>query len=249
LRRILIGLTLAALILIPVFTIKVAAKEVVSTNKNYDKISSVPTGVLRHNIRMILRDRRFDYPDHLKGLKRLWRRVLGWFAKMKSAKKAPVHWIWQRVLPWLGFAGLIAFIFLLVYSLPKMFAYSGKVKSIDETHPSAAASPLNLQFQAGILAEQGQYREAIRLLYLTGLDFLQKKRFLPERSLHLSDKANLQIIRNQFGSMHPGYGAFRELVLVFQEKWYGLHNCQREDYYRLIENLKIMEATMGNSHG
>ncbi len=250
-KKFLVGLILACLIGIPTFTAQAAQNEAVFIQKNNPgQIFSDKTKILRHNIRMILKDRRFDYPDRFRQLKGLWRQIAGWLAKIKSQKRTVDSRIWQKIFRGFGLASLLLLPFLLLYYLPKMFVHSRKVKNFKEAgHPRANVdSPDDLKYQAQRLAEKGQLREAIRLLYLTGLELLQKNRILPDSSLRLSDKTNLQIILHAFGPNHPGYHAFSELVLVFQEKWFGLRSCQIEDYHRLIEDLKIIETTMGNPH-
>jgi hypothetical protein len=218
---------------------------------NYHQAQAIPneTRILRHNIRAILVDPRFNYPDRLGWLKKLWHTFHGWLVKLKLSKKPVDKGFWQKMLQWAGLACLAVLPFFLFYFLPKMFLRSGSVKRASATLTRTASVIVfkDLKDQAGIGAEKGQFREAIRLLYLAGLEYLKTNGILPD-GIRLTDKANLTIISRTFGLEHPGYQAFRELVVVFQEKWYGLRNCQAEDYDQILEDLKIMEATMGKSH-
>jgi hypothetical protein len=251
LKKVLIGLILTFLIGSQAFSAHAVQNETVSIQKNNpEEVFSNQTKIMRSNIRMILKDRRFDYPDHFRSIKKLWRRIAGWFVNVKSVRKTLDHQLWSQIFRALGLASLLFLPFLLIYYLPKIFIRSGMIKTYTGTdhHKNIAKSADDLKNQAKILAEKGQIREAIRLLYLTGLEILQKNRILPDSSLRLSDKTNLQIIKHVYGPNHPAYHAFFELVSIFQEKWFGLRGCRIEDYYCLVEELKIIETTMGNSH-
>ncbi len=250
-RKILIGLIVVFLFGMLIFTARAAQQENASVDKsNRKQILSYQIRDLRHNIRVIIRDKHFDYPDRFRSLKGLWRQIADWIGKTKLTKRKIDDRFWPKIFRGLGLASLIALPFLLVYFIPEMFVHSGALKRSGEIDHQKSTGKFahDLKYQAQVLAEKGQLKEAVRLLYLTGLEFLQRNRILPDSSLRLSDKTNLQIACRLFGPNHPGYRAFSELVLVFQEKWFGLRNCQIEDYHRLIEDLKIIESTMGNPH-
>lgn len=248
-RKILIGLVLAFWFGMLIFTAQAVQQETASIDKR-DQTLSYQIRDLRYNIRVIIRDKHFDYPDRFRSLKGLWRQIADWISKNKSAKRKTDERFWPKIFRVLGLASLITLPFLLVYIIPKMFIHSGTLKRSGEIdhQRSTGKSANDLKYQAQVLAEKGQLKEAVRLLYLTGLEFLQRNRILPDSSLRLSDKTNLQIACRLFGPNHPGYRAFSELVLVFQEKWFGLRTCRIEEYYRLIGDLKIIESTMGNPH-
>lgn len=241
-------LSLVVLMVFSVTSIFTAGAETVAaSNNNQNQALAHDTRVLRHNIRVILADPRFNYPDHWGPLKKLWLTIREWLAKLKLSKKPVDNLILQKVLRWVGLGCLAVLPVVLIYFLPKMFVHSGGVKSLPNKKFTKKVRSEDLKIQAGILAEKGQFREAVRLLYLAGLEHLKMNGILPD-GIRLTDKANLNIISRTFGPENSGYQAFRELVLVFQEKWYGLRSCQAEDYYRLIEYLKIMEANMGKPH-
>jgi hypothetical protein len=248
-----LGLTVASTLTVSAVGGHASAKAATTAflaNNNYQSATLThETQILRHNIRVILEDSRFNYPDRLGWLKKLWHTIHQWLVRLKFPKKSIAKGFWQKVLQWVGLACLVVLPFILVYILPKMFVSSGSVKGARATLTRTALviGFKDLQEQAEISAEKGEFREAIRLLYLASLEYLKTNGILPD-GIRLTDKANLNIINCAFGPEHPGYRAFKALVVVFQEKWYGLRNCQAEDYDHLIEHLKIMEATMGKSH-
>ena len=121
LRKILYGLTLMVLTVVPSFIVGAFEGVPASTQKyHHQQIGSSQTRILRRNIRVILKDHRFDYPDHLKRLKEIWRHVLNWLAKRRAAKKTIAGPFWDQALRYLGYAALLALPFLLIYFLPKI---------------------------------------------------------------------------------------------------------------------------------
>jgi hypothetical protein len=205
------------------------------------------TRVLQHDIREILADSRFNYPDHWSWFKKIWQTIIGWLTKLHVPKQAGDNQILKRILQWAGIVCLAGLPFILLYFLPKLLVRSGRVKSLSANKPVLVVHPGELKHQAAIFAEKGQYREAIRQLYLTSLEHLKTNGILPD-GIRLTDKANLTIMGRAFGLNHPGYQAFKQVVLIFQEKWYGLRNCGPADYHQLIEYVKIMEDNIGKPH-
>jgi hypothetical protein len=218
-----------------------------ASNNSQVLVPEHTTQVLQHDIREILADSRFNYPDHWSWLKKIWHTIFKWLAKLKLPKQTGENLVLKKILQWAGIVCLAVLPFLLLYFLPKLFVRSARLKSLTTNKPSLSVQPGELKHQAEILAERGQYREAIRLRYLISLELLKTNGILPD-GIRLTDKANLTIMGRAFGQSHPGYQAFRQLVLIFQEKWYGLRSCGPEDYHQLMGYLKIMEDNMGKPH-
>jgi hypothetical protein len=216
-------------------------------NSSPTLVTEHPTRVLQHDIREIVADSRFNYPDYWGWVKKIGQTISKWLAKLKLPKQAGDNRFFKKILHWAGVVSLMVLPLILLYFLPKLFVRSARVKSVMVHNPTLAVHPGVLKSQAGVLAERGQYREAIRLLYLSSLELLKVNGILPD-GIRLSDKTNLTILYRAFGLNHPGYQAFKQLVLIFQEKWYGLRNCGLEDYHQLIGYLKIMEDSMGKPH-
>jgi hypothetical protein len=244
LKKILLSLLFVILTASPVL----AAIAADSDGSIHSRTSAGDIRVLRRDIRVILADPRFHYPDHWSWLRKSWHKLLQWLTKFKP-KQFKVNLHLKKVLQWLGFICLVLLPLLLIYILPKMFIRTGAIKALTKGKSVSAAGSgsVDLKMQAGLLAEKGQFREAIRLLYLAGLEHLKKNGILPE-GLRLTDKAALNIVSRTFGPANPGCQAFKELLLVFQEKWYGLRSCEAQDYYRLSGYLKMIETALGKPH-
>ena len=236
------------LMVFPAFVVSAAAAGTTLNNSD-NRVRTAPPNipVLRRNIREILKDPRFNYPDRWKGLQRFWQNIRNWLAKLDSSKRSGEQMPWNKALRWIGLAALAVLPLVLIYLLPKLFARSGRVKSLSPKTAVPVVRSEDLKVQARIMADKGQFREAIRLLYLAGLEDLKTNGILPD-GVRLTDKTNLNIVNRTFGSDHPCSQAFRELMLVFEEKWYGLRSCQTEDYDRLTGYLKILEANTGKPH-
>jgi hypothetical protein len=206
-----------------------------------------PSRILRHDIRVILADSRFAEPERLSWLQKSWSFLTAWLKKLSRPKRSVPNRFLTKILQWIGWAGLAIFGILLPYFLSKLFISARRIKYPAPRRASSALLPVVLKSQAGMHAAKGEFREAIRLLYLAGLEQLKLSGLLPG-GISLSDNTNLRQIVRTLGPNHPGYLAFKELVQVFQEKWYGLRSCEPMDYSRVTEYLKTIEENMGKSH-
>ncbi len=98
-----------------------------------------------------------------------------------------------------------------------------------ETRQVLEQSPTELWRQAEGLAGEGQFREAVRVLYLAVLALLHRQRFIrfePTRTngeyvrqVHLSEQAPAEL-----------HDPFRGLTNLFEAKWYGERSCETGDY-------------------
>lgn len=99
----------------------------------------------------------------------------------------------------------------------------------EEARRVLSESPDEWRRRADKLAEEGQFREAIRLLYLAVLSLLHQRqliRFEPTRTngeyvrqVRLSERAPPEL-----------HSPFRELTERFESNWYGEWNCLADDY-------------------
>jgi hypothetical protein len=216
-------------------------------NQNGVGASDQPSRILRHDIREILADSRFAEPERLSWLRKFWSFLTAWLKKLSRPKQSVPNHFFPKILQWLGWAGLAVFGIILPYILAKLFISAKRIKPPVTGRAASTLLPVNLKNQASMLAAKGEFREAIRFLYLAGLEQLKLAGLLPG-GISLSDHTNLKQIGCTLGSNHPGYLAFKELVQVFQEKWYGLRSCESMDYCRVTEYLKTIEENMGKSH-
>ena len=98
-----------------------------------------------------------------------------------------------------------------------------------------------LKAKADVAARSGEYVEAVRLYYLAAMEYLQSIGALtagPARS----DRENLEEIRRRVGPDGLRYQSFSQLVRIFQEKWFGLKQCTKDDTHGAAEYLSRITA-------
>lgn len=191
------------------------------------------TARLRQELNQILADQRFTYPDYFAGVRRFFRNLLHWLDRLK-VPKLPLKPSWPDEL--VNRFGLGLVILLPPGLLWLARRWLARETRLEASVPPVAASSANLHealTPARAAAGAGEYRPAIRLLYLAALSYLRSIGKLPEGTRY-SDKENLRTLRGKFGAEHSVYQAFDQLVGLFQEKWYGLKTCNAADYDRAV---------------
>jgi hypothetical protein len=79
------------------------------------------------------------------------------------------------------------------------------------------------------LAQEGHFLEAVRLLYLAVLAHLHRANLIRyERTL--TNGEYVAQLRHAPVGLTALHEPFRQLVLLFDEKWYGERACARDDY-------------------
>lgn len=225
--------------------------------KDQTAIANGEVSNLRQQIAQILQDSKFNYTDYFSWFPQLLKKVSDWVQKWTQKlsdavkkwfpKKKPVQdQLFSKVLKWIGLVALCILPFILIYFLPKLFQRTIVLKEKTLPKTELAIHPFSLSEQANRMAENGDYREAIRYLYLANLEYLQKKGLLSD-GIRLTDKANLNLLRRKLGNDHLGLQSFSKLTLVFQEKWYGLKECRRSDYDLAVNYLDSIYKLIGKS--
>ncbi len=224
--KIFILLPLTLILCINFFTITVSAATTINSNEVLS---------LQQEIRSVLQDQRFDYPDHLAWWRWLKLKIDNFFNKFHVKQDHNYDYRWLNDL--LKYLGLILLILSLIF-LPK-YLFSRSEKAFKKKHPQKINSLqpellLDEKAYAIQLAAAGDYREAIRHLYLANLTHLKKNGLLPE-GVKLSDQENLKTLKKKLNLEDPVYLAFNQLINLFQAKWYGLKDCQVTDYTLALE--------------
>lgn len=200
---------------------------------------------IRRDIRIILSDRRFHYPDHFAWFQNLLKKIVDFWHKLKPTRKFNFDQKWIEYLKKILFYLVILFPIPLVYFLSKIW-YREKKLSTSVEHPKNQANlPEDYIRRAEKLLESGEHREAIRYLYLAGLLFLKKEGLIPE-GIAFSDSDHLKQLQKKMGFENETYQAFLRLTRLFQEKWYGLKICFDQDYFQASHLLK---SILGKSGG
>jgi hypothetical protein len=203
---------------------------------------NVETGQLRESLKTILKNPRFQYQDNLSWIKWVYQRITRLFKLRPKTLpfKIPIKGkLWRHFLNILGIAVLVASPFILAFLINHFIRYDKQMMGSFNKSTVHSLSSAELKQKAAATAKHGQYLEAIRYIYLAGLEKLKEENLLPQAA-KLSDKANLKKLRAILGEDHQGYRAFLDLTKIFQEKWYGLKECEAPDYQLAESKLEII---------
>lgn len=141
----------------------------------------------------------------------------------------------EALLKWIGLLLLPFLPFLLLY-LGKNF-FIGDIRKKREGKAARAKDTWQeLKRKAGEAAGGGDFLFALRFLYLAALEFFRARQLLTSGKSG-TDRVHLKELALSLGERNLSYLAFQQLVGLFQEKWYGLRECQAGDYHRAEELL------------
>lgn len=195
----------------------------------------------------ILSDQRFNYPDHWAWWWQLVER-LGQFFQWIKPKSAPLRFEWLQPFFKPLLIGLLATLpFLFIWQILKLFHINTRYRIKAGVSAPIRSSPSQLRQTATQLAAEGDFREAIRFLYLSSLELFRNEGVLAE-GIRFFDRDNLKIIGKSYGLTSQSYLAFSQLVLTFQEKWYGYKNCTAADYDRALKQLELLSIPTGKAN-
>jgi hypothetical protein len=203
-----------------------------------------PTGdtvMIRHKLESILTDSRFNYPDHFEGLRRLISRLQQWLVKQFQPRRPGTAGWLDRSLETLGLVLVIGSPLLILLLMRRFFLRDSQIKLASASRQyDPSANWQSVVANAGQTADLGDFRAAIRQLYLAALFRLRGTGSLPEGVRYSSDKENLRTLGKKVGFDSPVYHSFAALVRLFREKWYGFTGCDASDYReanRIFETL------------
>jgi hypothetical protein len=126
---------------------------------------------------------------------------------------------------------------ILAYTLNRLFSdfVSEAALEANGNHeePLSARTALN---RADTLSKEGEYRSAVRYLYLSALLILD------ERGLLYYDrtKTNREYLRNLAGNARSAE-LLREVINVFDRVWYGFQPVDEETYQRYAAQVRELE--------
>jgi hypothetical protein len=195
---------------------------------------------VRHDLKLILTDSRFNYPDHFGGLRRLVRRLQQWWVQqLRPRRPGTAGWL-DRSLETFGLALVIGSPLLILVLMRRFFLRESQIKlAAAARQDELPATWQRVLETAGQSADRGDFRDAIRQFYLAALLRLRSTGSLPE-GVRYSDKENLRTLGKKVGFDSPVYHCFAAMVRLFREKWYGFTGCDASDYReanRIFETL------------
>jgi hypothetical protein len=127
----------------------------------------------------------------------------------------------------IGLAGLILIIYLVRSVVP---FWNLLIPDARERLPARAAveqpTPAGILAEAEKMASEGNFRGALRDIYLAMLLELGNRRLLTWGTA----KTNSEYLREIGQKAEDLEDPFRALVNLFEFKWYGLENCAEEDF-------------------
>lgn len=141
-------------------------------------------------------------------------------------------------------AGLIIVIYLIRMTIPFWNLLTGDVMDVKASETFyLQPTPTNLLIEAEKKALQGNFRLALRDLYLSLLLEMDKRQLIK----YGSAKTNSEYLREIHGKGAKLEGIFSSLVKLFEYKWYGLENCDWEDFQkgRVLYSTLLEEASHG----
>lgn len=170
-------------------------------------------------------------------LQSLWDRLLQWLFDLLGQPEEIVistddgGFDLMTVLAFVLVAGILA------YTLNRLFSdfVSEAALEANGNHdePLSARTALN---RADTLSKEGEYRSAVRYLYLSALLILD------ERGLLYYDrtKTNREYLRNLAGNARSAE-LLREVINVFDRVWYGFQPVDEETYQRYAAQVRELE--------
>jgi hypothetical protein len=196
----------------------------------------------RKTLEQILSTSEFSQARQLGQLRDLIRRLLERFILTGSERN--IDWVGSLLEVLIFLAGLMLLIYLI-----RLIAPFWKIMVTDVTGERAAetayirSTPANLLAEAEQKALQGDYRHALRDVYLSLLMEMDDRRLIAYRAAKTNCEYLLEIRQKAAGLERN----FRSMVDLFEYKWYGLEDCEREDFQKsreLYETL-LKEASYG----
>jgi hypothetical protein len=144
-----------------------------------------------------------------------------WFgASEASSTPGPVSTTGAQLVGWgvVVTAGALLLILLVHWLQTLLHTFVGDAVRKETQEDEAPATPAAARVAAGRLAEQGDYRAAVRQLYLAALLTLQERR-LVVRDPSLTNREVLA----QTPAAHPVHAPLAAAVALFDDVWYGMH--------------------------
>jgi hypothetical protein len=141
-------------------------------------------------------------------------------------------------------AGLFLFLYLLKLTAPFLRFLAPDVEEKKHQHgQDVRPEPAVLAAQAEKKASAGDYRSALRDLYLALLYELDQRRIISFKPAKTNGEYLVEI-RRSAASLEA---SFRPMADLFDYKWYGLEPCGKEDYLqgREFYGALLKEAAYG----
>ncbi|HEX6914894.1 MAG TPA: DUF4129 domain-containing protein [Chitinophagaceae bacterium] len=170
------------------------------------------------------KDPQFSYEQKAEPLQSLWDRFWAWFwSKIDQLFSAENRTPVNTIIILLLVAVIVFFVIKLTRNRSAVFGGRGGKGlpyqvSMEDIH--------SISFEDAIreALNNGNYRFAVRLLYLQSLKLLSDRGLIDWKP----GKTNQEYVHETIP--HPSHDSFLELTAAFEYAWYGGENVTREDY-------------------
>jgi len=189
-------------------------------------------------IQQLKADKDFQYDQYREPAKSLWDKFWSWvwhkIAQLMSTKQGRIT-VWTFVII-LALAAVIFFVLKLMgMNKDSLFA-----RTSDRDLPYSISSDdiNNISFEEAIdqAISQGNFRLALRLLYLQSLKKLSDKEYI-DWQINKTNSDYLYEVLNK-----PWHSLFKSLTRKFEYTWYGEMNIGKEDF----DHLKLQFQQFNN---
>jgi hypothetical protein len=155
-----------------------------------------------------------------------------WFRQLErliSYLPAVPRWL-STVLQWLFYPVALIVIFLALILILKRFRRFPFLKRDYgvTVEPQSRADPELIKIEAHKWSQKGDYRQAIRCLFLSLLLYLDKMGLLN----YDPGKTNGQYLSEVHKGMDNKAETFASLTLLFERKWYGMEESSEQDFHQ-----------------
>ncbi|SOD20221.1 DUF4129 domain-containing protein [Pedobacter xixiisoli] len=179
-----------------------------------------------------------DEPKGLSWWDRFWRNFWDWinrlFGQRESTSSGPS--MWPSILKYGAMAICIVLVVFIIFKLAgvdfKWFA--GKSKAVDVPYDESLENIHEISFEDEIsnTLQKGNYRLAVRLLYLQTLKHLSDREIIDWQP----NKTNVAYVREMQGE--KGEEAFANLTYQFEYIWYGDFPVDRTAFAQIQQSFQ-----------
>jgi hypothetical protein len=210
------------------------------------------TAARRQVLEAILAGPAFQSSDSL--LSQFWRWVAEWwdrlFPRQQSSTPA-ANAVSQRTSEFslwvVGIVGIVAVVLLLVWWLRGFLSNlvaDVELAGDDPFGDALPQTPAEARRRANTEAQSGNYREAVRNLYLSALLTLEQHGLVTaDRSL-----TNRELL-NRVGAEHPLRPHLEPVVATFDEVWYGVREPDDRTYGQYTQEIDELETLARRADG
>ncbi|MNK38469.1 hypothetical protein D3C87_570600 [compost metagenome] len=179
-----------------------------------------------------------DEPKGLTWWDRFWRNIWAWinrlFGQRETTSSAPS--MWPLILKYSTIAICIVLIVFVVFKLAGVDFkwFSGKSKTVEVPYDESLENIHEISFDDEIsrTLQKGNYRLAVRLLYLQTLKHLTDKEIIDWQP----NKTNLAYVYEMQGE--NGHEAFANLTYQFEYIWYGDFPVDKVAFTQIQESFQ-----------